>query len=79
MRLGKIVQNLYSNFSESENFYKNHSSPSTFPFTDNLKNIYHRSIPAKYPSHQLCDPLCKKAKYLLTFYVNCYKGICLGL
>lgn len=40
MRLGKIVQNLYSNFSESENFYKNRSNPSTFPFTDNLKNIY---------------------------------------
>lgn len=31
MRLGKIVQNLYSNFSESENFYKNRSTPLYIP------------------------------------------------
>lgn len=41
MRLGRIVQNLYSNFSDSENFYKNRSSLSTFPFTDNLQKYLH--------------------------------------
>ena len=33
------------------------------------------SVAAKYPSHQLCGPLCRILKYLLIFPVNCYKGI----
>ncbi|HIH2615961.1 TPA: hypothetical protein ACYLDV_004070, partial [Shigella dysenteriae] len=41
MRLGRIVQNLYSSYLASENFYKNHSSPSTFPFPDNLQKYLH--------------------------------------
>ena len=27
------------------------------------------SVAAKYPSHQLCDPLCRILKYLLTFFI----------
>lgn len=27
------------------------------------------SVAAKYPSHQLCDPLCRILKYLLTFFM----------
>ncbi len=41
MKLNRIVQNLYSSYLASENFYKNHSTPSTFPFTDNLKKYLH--------------------------------------
>ena len=40
MKLNRIVQNLYSSYLASENFYKNHSTLFKFPFTDNLKNIY---------------------------------------
>lgn len=41
MRFGRIVQNMHSSYLASENFYKNRSSPSAFPLTDNLKKYPH--------------------------------------
>ncbi len=41
MRFGMIVQNLYSSYLASENFYKNHSTLFKSPFTDNLKKYLH--------------------------------------
>lgn len=32
------------------------------------------SVAAKYPSHQLCDPLCRILKYLLTFFIASVKS-----
>lgn len=39
MRLGKIVLNLYSNFSDSENFYKIVVAPLQIPSLRIFKNI----------------------------------------
>lgn len=66
MRFGRIVQNMHSSYLASENFYKNHGSPSTFPFTDNLKNIYTQLMAVKYPQiHDIAPPpLQKQLKYL---------------
>lgn len=63
------VLNLYSNFSDSENFYKIVIAPLQIPLLKIFENIWQMSVAAKYPSHQLCDPLCRILKYLLTFFI----------
>ncbi len=56
---------MHSSYLASEDFYKNHGSPSTFPFTDNLKNIYTQLMAVKYPQiHDIAPPLQKQLKYL---------------
>lgn len=60
-------------------FYKIVVAPLHFSFTEFFENITRQCIAAKYLLHQLCAPLCRILKYLLTFYVGCYKGIYLGL
>lgn len=60
---------LYSNFSESENFYKIVVAPLQIPLLKIFKNIWQMSVAAKYPSLRLSDPLCRILKYLLTFFI----------
>ena len=65
MRFGRIVQNMHSSYLASENFYKNRSSPSAFPFTDNLKKYPHSIDGCSVPQiHDIAPPLQKQLKYL---------------
>lgn len=50
-------------------FYKIVVAPLHFSFTEFFENITRQCIAAKYPPHQLCDPLCRILKYLLTFFI----------
>ena len=67
------MQNLYSNFSDSENFYKKWLALFESHLPRIFKNIRQMSVAAKYLSHQLCDPLCRILKYLLTFFIASVK------